>query len=252
VLKSQNEYVRSEWRRFAVVFGIPSVMLALGIIFTESAVNILTGHLSIRGDLIWLAALAAAILWLFSRYRNSYTAATRANTDPSDQATSTRLANKRALIVVMGLDSADPGSPLAALLSRFPTLDYLILLGTPETKALGVSSRVTHQLLAASGHNLPADHLWVLEQAESHSLTDFELATRQAITWLLRHGVEVDQIVCDVTGGKRAMGFGVLTAADRAGVETHYLSARWDHLAKRPIPGSATWQVARDMHTAPQ
>jgi hypothetical protein len=235
-----------EWRRMKVVFGIPSVVLLLGVLFSQSLIGVLTSHLSLPGDIVWLAIVGGAALYVFVNYRRSFTdSAKQMHTRVFDRSTA-RLDSKRALICVMGLESGRATSPLALLLSQLSHLDYLVLLGTPETKALGVSSQITHELLGASGFALGPDQVLIYEQGDSYSMEDFELATRQAASWLIHQGVSAEEIVCDITAGKRAMGFGVLLAADHIGVEVQYRDSNWDHQSKRHVPGPLVWKTIHE------
>lgn len=239
----------TEWRRFRIVFGIPSVILVIGVLFTQSLINVLTNHLSLSSDVLWLACLGAGLFAALVRYRWSYQRATKESQSSTSDHTGPRLSTKRCLVCVIGLDSASASSPLAVLLSQFKNLEYLVLLGTSETRALGVANQITHQMLGAAGLILGPDQILVSEQGDAGTMDDFDLATRQAISWLLHRGATVDEIICDVTAGKRAMGFGVLLAADRAGIETQYLDSGWDHLAMRQVPGRLSFKVAREFNS---
>jgi hypothetical protein len=239
-----------EWRRIKVVFGIPSVILVLGVLFSQSLIGVLTARLTFLGDVIWLSLVGAVALYAFLRYRRSYLASAKRMATRVIDGSTGRLDSKRALICVIGLESGRATSPLALLLSQLPHLDYLVLLGTPESKALGVSSVITHELLASAGFVLPPSHVLISEQGDSYSMEDFDLAARQAVSWLTNKGVALNEIVCDITAGKRAMGFGVLLAADRTGVEVQYRDSNWDHHAKSHVPGRLIWKTVseRDAH----
>jgi hypothetical protein len=232
-----------EWRRFKVAFGIPGVAIGLGMLFSQSFIGVLISRLSLTGDIIWLSIVASITLYVLVSYRRSFTAAGRQIKLRVIDGSTDRLGSKRALIAVMGLESGRASSPLALLLSQLSQLDYLVLLGTPETKALGVASQITHDLLGASGFTLASDQIEIFEQGDSYSMEDFDLATRQAVNWLIHKGVTTSEIVCDITAGKRAMGFGVMLAADHIGVEVQYRDSNWDREAKSRVPGRLVWKT---------
>lgn len=231
-----------EWRRFRVAFGIPSVVLVCGVLFTESFIGVLVNRLSLIGDVIWLGIIGCAALYALLRYRHSFNSSGQKVRARVIDGSVTRLSTKRALICVIGLESGRSTSPLALLLSQLSRLDYLVLLGTPETKALGVSSQITHELLGASGFSLGPDQVLINEQGDSYSMDDFDLSCRQAASWLIHRGVDTDEIVCDITAGKRAMGFGVLLAADHLGIEAQYRDSNLDHTGRNRVPGRLVWK----------
>jgi hypothetical protein len=234
--------VSKEWRRLRVAFGIPSVVLVLGVLFSQSLIGVLTTRLSLLGDAVWLGTIGCAAIYVFLNYRRNFSASGQKMRARVIDGSTTRLGTKRALICVIGLESGRATSPLALLLSQLSRLDYLVLLGTPETKALGVSSQITHELLGASGFYLGSDQVLINEQGDSYSMDDFDLSCRQAVSWLTHREVDADEIVCDITAGKRAMGFGVLLAADHVGVEVQYRDSNWDHTGRNRVPGRLVWK----------
>ena len=240
-------FLATEWRRVRVVFGIPSVLLVVGVLFSQSIINVVTTHLSLREEIAGLTVLGVVCVTLFLRYRWAYLAAIHKTEDDPGK-TQSRLAKKRALICVMGLGSGEATSPLATLLAQFNSLEYLVLLGTAETRSLGVASQITHQLLGTAGLSLDSEHVLILENNDAGAMDDFDEATRSALRWLFSNGVTSSEVLCDVTAGKRAMGFGALLASNRAGIETQYLDVGWDHVSQRQIPERTTWHVARE-HT---
>jgi hypothetical protein len=247
ITRSSREF-RTEWRRLRAAFGIPSAIIVVGAVFAQTLVTVITNHLDVRGDLIWLATLAAAGLWLFSRFEKGYAARLRNHPDGQASSADLRLASRQALVALIGLDSAAAEASLTTLLGNLPNLHYLVLLGTPETRAAGVAERIVTRSLAMAGLELDEDHILIMEHARANEMSDFELATRQAVSWLLHAGVEAEAIVIDVTSGRRAMGFGALVAAERAGIDVQYLASDWDTLATHRTPGQLTWQLAREIH----
>ncbi len=157
-----------------------------------------------------------------------------------------RLAARRGAVVLVGLDSAEPGTTFTRLLTTARDLEYLALVSTPQAEARGVHRAMIGKLMPLSGHALPSGRVRVWDANGAESLADVEQSVGEAIAWMGRHGLHPSEIVVDVTKGRRFMHFGALVAADRAQVEVQYLAAEWHHLANLPRTGRAGFTVVRE------
>lgn len=240
---------RPTLERARAVFGIPSVVVIAGFLLTESLVNIVINLLpNWQADAIWLAGCTAAALLAFDRWNRSVSSTLRADRLGRDG--DDKLTGRRGLVIVLGLNSQAPTSPVAKLLAACPNLEYLALVGTPQTQSRNVARDILETLAPSLGRQVPAANVRVFEQGNNaQSVADFEQATRDAIAWMLRQGLEPHEVVVDTSDGRRAMGYGALVAAEQAGVEVQYLALEWDHMGNRPIPDQEMFKVVRELHT---
>jgi hypothetical protein len=237
---------RATLSRLKVVFGIPSTLVITGFLLTQSVVSMVLDSIhGWQGHIIWLGSIAVVALLSFQRWdRNATATLTAAHLGQSGTDT---LAARRGLVIIMGLDSQRSDSAVAKLLAAAPGVEYLTLIGTPETQLRKVAAGITGTLAPSLGRAVPATHVRIFEQGNNaQSISDFEQATTEALNWLERQGLEPHEIVVDVSEGRRPMGFGALVAANTAGVEAQYLSWAWNHLENRPIPGQEIFKVVRE------
>lgn len=235
---------RTTLARARVVFGVPSALVLAGVLLSQSIVEIVLDHLTTwQSTLAWVGVWTVIALVAFDRWNRDLSGTIASTLGQSGQE---RLAARRGLVVVCGLDSDRPGSPTAKLLAACPNVEYLALIGTPETQMLGVAHRVVGELAPSMGVVMPATHVRVLEQGNNaQSVADFEQATTDAIGWMLRHGLDPDDIVVDTSCGRRAMGYGALIAAENHAVEVQYLACAWDPTTNTPVTGKEMFKVVR-------
>ena len=162
-----------------------------------------------------------------------------------DQPGSSRLAERRGVVVVVGLDSAEPGTTFLRLLETAEKVEYIALIATPQTEFRDVVPGMINRILPRSGRIVPPSRIRVWDQNSAESLTSVEQSVVEAIAWMVRHGLHASEIVVDVSKGRRSMQFGALIAADNCQVEVQYLAADWHHLDNRPRPGSEEFSVVR-------
>ncbi|HEX2810120.1 MAG TPA: hypothetical protein VHN80_28480 [Kineosporiaceae bacterium] len=160
-----------------------------------------------------------------------------------DQPGSSRLAERRGVVVLVGLDSAEPGTTFLRLLETAARVEYLALIATPQAEFRDVVPSMINRIPPRSGRVVPASRIRVWDQNSAESLTNVEQSVTEAIAWMVRHGLHASEIVVDVSKGRRSMQFGALIAADTCNVEVQYLAADWHHLDNRPRPGSEEFSV---------
>src|SRR5207342_3527386 len=81
-----------------------------------------------------------------------------------DQPGSSRLAERRGVIVLVGLDSAEPGTTFLRLLETAIRIEYLALIATPQTELRAVVPTMVNGLLPRSGRTVPASRIRVWDQ----------------------------------------------------------------------------------------
>jgi len=166
-----------------------------------------------------------------------------------DQPGTAKLASRRGAVVLVGLDSADPGTTFTRLLAAADRLEYLALISTPQAEVRGIVPALLGRLMTMSGRTIAPSRTHVWDRNEAESMADVEVSVTEAIEWMSRHGLHPSEIVVDVTKGRRSMAFGALVAADRADVEVQYLAAEWHHLDNRPRPGTEGFSVVSERWT---
>ncbi|HEY8717168.1 hypothetical protein [Pengzhenrongella sp.] len=230
------------------VAGIPSGLVAAAAATFYLLVNALTSWSAAEfGELgLWATVVVSAAVTtvLFVRWQHRFAASLR----PArlDQPGTAKLAARRGLVVLVGLDSADPGTTFTRLLTTAARLEYLALIATPESEVRGVVPALLGPLMAVSGHAVAASRIRVWDRNEAEAMGDVEQSVTEAIDWMERHGLHASEIVVDVTKGRRSMAFGALIAADRADVEVQYLAAEWHHLDNTPRPGTEGFSVVSE------
>jgi len=234
--------------RIRHVAGIPSGLVAAAAMTFYLLVNALTAWSAAKaGDLgMWSTVAAAAALTgiLFVRWQHRFAA----SLDPVrlDQPGTAKLAARRGAIILVGLDSAHPGTTFTRLLATAERLEYLALISTPQSEVREVVPTLLGPLMALSGRTLLASRIRIWDRNEAESMGDVEESVTEAIEWMERHGLHASEIVVDVTKGRRSMAFGALVAADRADVEVQYLAAEWHHLDNVPRPGTEGFSVVSE------
>ena len=231
--------------RIRHVAGIPSGLVLAAAATFYLLVNALTSwSAAMAGELgVWSTVVVSAAVTtvLFVRWQHRFAA----SLDPAklDQPGTVKLAARRGAVVLVGLDSADPGTTFTRLLAAADRLEYLALIATPQSEVRGVVPALLGPLLALSGRNLASSHIRVWDRNEAEVMADVEQSVAEAIEWMGRRGLHSSEIVVDVTKGRRSMEFGALIAADRAGVEVQYLAAEWHHLDNKPLLGTEDFRV---------
>ena len=238
--------MRTQLNRFRQIVGMPNALAIATLLFGQSLLQLLESATdTVLHQLAVLVALGAGVLFLYRRFM-------RAATDGAavmGQLSTAKLARRRGIVMLVGLDSDQPGSDVAQLLRTAGDAEYLAMLGTPETLKRGVVARIRNQLLPALGRSIPSNRIRVWEQnMNAESIADFEQSTRDAVAWMLRQGLSPEEIVVDVSAGRRPMAFGALTAAGALEVEVQYLAAPWDAGTNTPIRSQRAFKVVREFY----
>ena len=237
--------MRQALARIRYVAGIPSGLVVAVAATFYLLVNALTAWSAAEaGELgLWATVVVSAAVTtvLFVRWHHRFAA----SLDPAKlgQPGTAKLALRRGVVVLVGLDSADPGTTFTRLLATVEHLEFLALIATPQAEVRGVVPSLLGPLMAVSGRSMPASQIRVWDRNEADAMGDVEHSVTEAIAWMLRHGLHASEIVVDVTKGRRSMAFGALIAANRADVEVQYLAAEWHHLDNKPRPGSEEFSV---------
>ncbi len=231
------------WRRMRRIMGVPSTLVLAAVSTFYLLINAITWQTArsdgVLGVWAFTGAGFALTALLLVRYHRQVAAALA----PSlDRPGSDKLADRRGVVVLVGLDSAEPGTTFLRLLTTAQELEYLGLVTTPQAVMRGVVTALEGQIKRApQAFTHQQIRLW--DRVHAQTMADTEQAVTEAINWMLRQGLHPSQIVVDVTKGRRPMQFGALIAAEHARVEVQYLAAEWHHLDDRPLPGSADFTV---------
>jgi hypothetical protein len=230
------------------VLGVRDAIIVLGFLAANTNVDIIDSFVTERSwavRIAWLVLvdtlLILFVLRLIGRARSA---------DPGDNVHpdvmgvrgDRQLAGRRAAVVVIGLDSDKPESALSRLLARADRLEFLAVLGTPETRSAKIAAQIP-RLLAMHGREIPATHIRMWDENHALSVADFAESATEALGWLARHDVGPEEIVADISAGRRPAGFGVVQAADTVRVESQYLACRWDHETNRPLPDQLSFRL---------
>ena len=240
--------MRQALARIRHVAGIPSGLVAAAAATFYLLINAITTWSAREfGELgLWATVAVSAVVTatLFVRWQHRFAA----TLDPTkvDQPGTAKLASRRGAVVLVGLDSADPGTTFARLLATAERLEYLALIATPQSEVRGVVPALLGPLLALSGRHLATSRIRVWDRNEAEAMGDVEESVTEAIEWMGRHGLHPSEIIVDVTKGRRSMAFGALIAAGRADVEVQYLAAEWHHLDNKPRPGTEGFRVVAE------
>lgn len=233
--------------RLRYIIGIPGALAVTTVIFSQMVAleveTILDTHTEKLAVLIGCATLMLLLAFQWARAL------------PSEQHTSGtgvygtsgegKLAARRGAVIVLGLDSAHPKSAAAHLLAQLPNLDYLALVGTPQTAEKKIAQNLLSMIAPACGRHLDPSHTRVWEFGAAESISDTEEAVTEALRWMTGRGLRGAQLIVDVSSGRRAMTYGAKDAADEFEVETQYLASAWDPATNRPIPGTAMFKIIK-------
>lgn len=235
--------MRQTWHRMRRIMGVPSTLVAAAVSAFYLLINAITWQAAESAGVagVWSAtgvAVGLAALLMIRYHRQVADALTPALDRPG----CVKLADRHGAVVLVGLDSAEPGTTFLRLLSTARELEYLALVTTPQAASRGVIATLLAQVRRAP-QSLPLQQIRIWDQVEAGAMSDTEQAVTDAISWMLSRGLHPSQLVVDVTKGRRPMQFGALIAAERARVEVQYLAAEWPHLDDRPRPGSAAFTV---------
>jgi hypothetical protein len=243
-LAATTHQVAASVRRFTHVAGVPSALAVSALLFAELAGQAITDALdSPTGLACGLALTGATTVMLYRRWEHAFTSAS--SRDDFGRSGNDKLARRRGLVLLLGLDSADPASAAAVLLARMPNLEFLALVGTPQTTEQKVPVRVLDRILPAAGHRLPSSHVRVWDFANAASISDAEQSTAEALRWLTGRGLAPAEIVVDISAGRRPMTYGAKDAADAAEVEAQYLAEEWDTVNNEPIAHTRHFKIVR-------
>ncbi len=235
--------MRQAWRRLRRIVGVPSTLVVAAAVLFYLLINAITWQTaeSWGSSGVWAAtgfALLVTVVLIIRWHRQVAEAFAPAMDRPGTD----KLADRIGAVVLVGLDSAEPGTTFLRLLGTAHQLEYLALVTSPQVAARGVLTTVLTQV-GRSPQALPHQQIRLWDRVNAERMADTEQAVTEAVSWMLRHGLHPSQIVVDVTKGRRPMQFGALVAAERARVEVQYLAAEWHHLDDRPRPGRAEFTV---------
>src|SRR5450756_2559567 len=150
--------MRQALARIRHVAGIPSGLVAAAAATFYLLVNALTSwsatEFGQRG--VWATVVVSAALTtvLFVRWQHRFAAALQPRR--LEQPGTAKLALRRGAVVLVGLDSADPGTTFTRLLATAKRLEYLALIATPQAEVRGVVPALLGRLMAVSGRSMPA------------------------------------------------------------------------------------------------
>lgn len=234
-------------RRLRHALSIPGALVLVAVAFVEvlgvETQILLNSHPKV---LLALAALAALMLYLANTWAAQLP--TSGTTGEFGQDGDTGLPARRGLVLLVGLDSADPASAAAEVLTAATGLEYVAFIGDSATAELGITETLAGKIAPAAGLHLPASHQRRWEFGHAESVADAEEAVSEALRWMTGRGVAVEDVVVDISAGRRPMGYGANQAADRLRVETHYLTERWDRATNQPVPGTRQFKVVQAFH----
>jgi hypothetical protein len=222
-------------RRAQVVFGVKSVLIIASFLLSQSLVSVVLdvvqAKAGLRGEAAWLTLTVVLLGVAFARWNHRMRTSA-----PMDGTASDSLSQRRGLVVLVGLDSDRPDGPTARLLAEASAAEYIVLLGTAQTRERRVAERVLGILAPASGRTFEPGAVRVVTDASAVCVSEFEEATLDAIAWLRRKGLSTADIVVDVSEGRRAMGFGAVRAAESEHVDTQYLASSYDPTGSVRLP----------------
>lgn len=231
--------------RFKTLVRVPGKLVVFATMFfavvMETVMDLLP-TLTMRA--MMLLALGILVIYYFSKWEIPFRrdAATFGHVDDG------KLASRKGVVILVGLDSANADNPVIKLLKRVPHLERIALVGTPEVQERGIFDTIVQEFLPATGHNLEASRIKIWHGGNADSVAASHEATEQALTWLLSEGYGPQELVVDITLGRRSMMLGADRAAVTLSVETQYLGQRWDHTANRPIPNSEAFKVVSEYY----
>jgi hypothetical protein len=224
---------------------MPSLVLASAIITVEMASNVIADLASSFGgpalEVLVLVTCAAATLFAFSRWEKEL------STPGIGIRGGAKLAKRRGVILLMGLDSASEQSGVTRMLSDADSLEFIALIGTPQTSEKGVVNTIRQRFMPSLGHDLSGDKVLVLEGNNAEWIDDNERSVAAAIDWMRDRGLSPSEIVVDVTRGRRPMHFGALLAAEEAKVEVQYLTQAWSTSDNKP-QGDWEFKLIRELY----
>lgn len=238
-----NNKFSGAFNRLRYIIGIPSALVLLGFLFTELMVQSLmtmfnNNKIALMVATLFVGAGLVALAWRWSQTFSASGAVGLQGTNGN-----AKLEKRRGAVIVCGLDSNQPKSSVAKLLQKLPNLEYVAFIGTRETDRENVIYSITHQMLPLAQPNLPASRVRSYQDGNSESISDAHGATETAIRWMLSHNLTPDEIIVDVTAGRRAMGFGANDAARDLLVEVQYLAQEWNHADNKPIDGTEMFKI---------
>jgi hypothetical protein len=242
--------LKTAFSRMRFVAGFPSGLVISFFFSFYLLVNAITyfgallGWLGVLVPLIASAAVTVVLVYRWQKHLEASTLAARGALSAN------RLESRRGLVVLVGLDSASPGTTFMRLLAEAESVEYLALVTTAQDDMLGVTSKLLETLVPVSGREFAHGRVRVWSGNNAESLRDIEDAVSQAVRWMGRHGLHPSEVVVDVTKGRRSMEFGALIAADRQHVEVQYLAADWHHLDNKPMPGTEGFMLVRSIWNA--
>src|SRR5664280_1902977 len=224
--------IKHHMSRLRRIAGIPSGLALAALATFYLLINALTFESAAVGGPagVWGVTVVGVVATgvLFVRWQRSVAPVLALGS--LDQPGSPRLAERRGVVVLVGLDSAEPGTTFLRLVETAVRLEYLALIATPQAEVRDVVPGMINRILPRTGRSVPASRIRVWDQNSAESLTNVEQSVTEAIGWMTRHGLHPSELVVDVSKGRRSMQFGALIAADTCQVEVQYLAADWHHL----------------------
>lgn len=237
---STTNRVKTTLTRFRVLLGVPSSLVVVAFFFATLVGEMLTDAVgSVQARLVALGVLGVVAAGLVLRWDSKLRSGRIGLVDD------TKLAHRRGLVVVLGLESDAPDSDVARLFTLTPRAEFVALLATPLVPGQrDVPREVESRLMPAAGMTLPSGHVKVIAEGGYQSVADFRNSTERAIDWMLSQGLNRHEIVVHVCEVSRHMLLGANQAADKARVETQIFSAPRDSNGRRR--NSGTFKVVEE------
>jgi hypothetical protein len=234
------------WHKVRRLLGVHDALLVAAFLTANTVTDVVLNMLATpTHQAFWLVGLVTATVMLAVRQAYQAPESTRTVLSASDFGVraDSRLTDRKAAVVVLGLDSDQPHAALARLLCEAESLEYLALVGTHETRDQRVAEHVRTRLFAVCDRTIAPERFRTFEHNHAMSVGDFAESVSEALAWLARCGVDMRDVIVDVSAGRRMAGFGALQAADAMSVETQYLAYRWDHATHRPVKHQPSFRV---------
>ncbi len=108
-----------------------------------------------------------------------------------------------------------------------PNLEYVWLVVT--TRSQGEVETMQHRMPG----RLVASREWVHNAYDQNECTN---AIERAISHARNLGLEMDDLICDLTGGTTTMTLGAFQACQQTHLAAQMVTARYDRELKRPVP----------------
>ena len=218
-------------RALSQAWGFSSLQMLFAFLTASLVVDLISDSLDDLGvpffRLVFVLMIAG--LW-FAAYRSHFAKAREVGAVCS----SLELSGKRGAVLTVGLDSTDSANGYWGLLDlgRFADLQYLVLIGSPQTAAAKVCDYLVNHVFPAAGVSLSPEQVLVLEDGPAGRLAHAKVNAEVGLRWLFGHGLAPSEVVAVVSHNKFGTRFQVASTASVFGVESMYYtdefeSGRW-------------------------